>query len=673
MKLQTKILASILSTIAVICVATQILQQLRARALMQRLAADSLRHEESVQWESAKRVLQASESALIDAMAEGEMDKFKKLIGAQASVGGVLEMSMHDRRGLVAFSSAPARLKQPLPAELKDTLLASPGEQVRRTPAAFEIYHPVPVAQACMECHKEFKNLKVAGVLTYRYSTAGLVAAEKNWDRIITELERSLLLQALLTVALLLGIVGIVVTLVVRYQVARPLDRITASIGAEAGELESSAAQVSGASTSLAEGASEQAASLEETGASLEELSSMTKRNAESARSASAAAAQARESADAGGRQMAALHDAMAGIKSASDDITKILKTIDEIAFQTNILALNAAVEAARAGEAGMGFAVVAEEVRNLAQRSAQAAKETATKIEDSVTRSRHGATITAEVARSFEEIQSRVRKLDQLVGEIARASAEQQEGIGQINSAVGQMEKVTQGNAAAAEESAAAATHLNSQSATLMNTVAELSALVRGNASAPPPRTDDDPAIPPAPMAPRPSRSTAAAPVAQAFRQTLPPKAPGDLVVWDAAQMATGVESVDEQHRELICRLNRLHHACRQGRGKAELREMMGFLASYVQEHFRHEEEIMAQHNCPSKAANKAAHAKFLRDFTDLATAFEADGNSTSVLLDLGRLVGDWLGNHICTVDRKLRGCASAHGSHHPVGKLAR
>jgi len=661
MKLQTKILLSILTTIAVIVIAAQAVQQVRSRAMMQRMAASSLKDEESTQWDVAERVLQGSEAALIDAMASGEMDKFKKLIAAQSTIKGVLELSLHDRRGRVAFSSAPARLKQELPAELKAGLLATPDAQKRLTSDAFEIYHPIPVATACLECHAEYKTTKIAGVLAYRYSTAGLTEARQQWDGFVVELGRSLLTQGLVSSALMLGLVGLVVTLFVRHQVARPLDRITAAIGAEAAELESAAGQVSSSSTALADGASRQAASLEETSASLEEMASMTKRNADNANSASESAAQARLAADAGAQRMETLRDAMAGIKSASEDITKILKTIDEIAFQTNILALNAAVEAARAGEAGMGFAVVAEEVRNLAQRSAQAARETAVKIEDSVAKSRHGAEITAGVSKSFEEIQTRVRQLDQLVGEIARACAEQQQGIGQINSAVTEMDQVTQSNAAGAEESASAATMLNTQSAALKDTVAELAHLVGGHggpAGAPPAPTPLEfaPASAPAvhpdftPAPPSPERSP-------------------DLVRWEPAQMSTGVATVDEQHQELIKMLNELHHACRAGRGKAELQKSISFLASYVQKHFHHEEEIMERHQCPSAAANKAAHAKFLRDFTDLAAAFEADADRTTIVLDLGRLVGDWLRNHICSVDRKLRGCPSAHGNHHANG----
>ena len=205
----------------------------------------------------------------------------------------------------------------------------------------------------------------------------------------------------------------------------------------------------------------------------------MTKRNADNAQVAKDAAAQTSVSADSGSHQVKNLLVAMAGIKTASEDIKKILKNIDEIAFQTNILALNAAVEAARAGEAGAGFAVVADEVRNLAQRCAQAAKETAVKIEDSVVKSHEGAAISAEVAGSFEQIQTRIRQLNELVAEIATATTEQSQGITQVNQAMTQMDKVTQSNAASAEESASASQELNAQAETLKATVADLNRLV--------------------------------------------------------------------------------------------------------------------------------------------------------------------------------------------------
>jgi methyl-accepting chemotaxis protein len=208
-------------------------------------------------------------------------------------------------------------------------------------------------------------------------------------------------------------------------------------------------------------------------------MASMTKRNSENARKANELAKEARTAADKGVQDMQTMAASMEAIKVSSDDIAKIIKTIDEIAFQTNILALNAAVEAARAGEAGMGFAVVADEVRNLAQRCAQAAKETAGKIEGAIVKTGQGVEITGKVAIALNEIVTKIRQVDDLVTEVAGASSEQTNGIAQINVAVGQMDKVTQSNAATAEESAAAAEELNAQAEIMKQAVAELLQLV--------------------------------------------------------------------------------------------------------------------------------------------------------------------------------------------------
>jgi methyl-accepting chemotaxis protein len=271
---------------------------------------------------------------------------------------------------------------------------------------------------------------------------------------------------------------------------------IASTLGEGATQVTTAATQVSSSSQSLAHGANEQAASLEETSASLEEMAGMTNRNAENATKANELARQARTAADTGAADMQAMSAAMTDIKTSSDDIAKIIKTIDEIAFQTNILALNAAVEAARAGEAGMGFAVVAEEVRALAQRSAQAARETADKIEGAITKTSQGVQISGKVAQSLTEIVDKVRQVDQLVAEVTSASREQSQGVQQITTAVAQMDKVVQGNAASAEESASAAEELGAQSVALQDAIGELLRLVGSGiatapaaASVPPPR----------------------------------------------------------------------------------------------------------------------------------------------------------------------------------------
>jgi methyl-accepting chemotaxis protein len=278
-------------------------------------------------------------------------------------------------------------------------------------------------------------------------------------------------------------LLAIIVGAALSYLIARMINRVLWAVSNEvhegAAQVAQAATQVNAASQSLAQGTSEQAASLEETSASLEEITSMTSRNAESAATAKTLANLTRTAAEAGSGDMQTMTSAMDAIKTSSDAIAKIIKTIDEIAFQTNILALNAAVEAARAGEAGAGFAVVAEEVRALAQRCAQAARETTASIEDSIHKAENGVEISGKVAVALQQIVENARKVDELIAEIATASKEQSQGLNQIVTAVAQMDKVTQSLAAGSEESAASAQEMHGQAMSLEHAIGQLDALV--------------------------------------------------------------------------------------------------------------------------------------------------------------------------------------------------
>ena len=280
------------------------------------------------------------------------------------------------------------------------------------------------------------------------------------------------------SLALLVGL-GLA-TLIIR-SINSVLQAVTGALHEGATQTAAAANQVSASGQSLSEGASNQAASIEETNASMEEMSGMTRRTADNAAKMNDLAKAASTAAERGRGDMHALSAAMDAIKGSSDDIAKIIKTIDEIAFQTNILALNAAVEAARAGEAGQSFAVVADEVRNLAQRSAAAAKEISAKIEGAIGKTSQGVAISAKVATALDDIVAKARQVDGLAAEVAGASHEQTQGFEQINLAVGQMEKITQASAASAEESAAAAEELSAQAETMKEVVHELRGLVDG------------------------------------------------------------------------------------------------------------------------------------------------------------------------------------------------
>lgn len=287
--------------------------------------------------------------------------------------------------------------------------------------------------------------------------------------------------------ALLLG-GGIVIVLsiasfLITRSIVKPLNQAIDKLAEGSQHTARSSSQVSGASQELATGSSEQAASIEETSAAITELSSMTQRNASNATAAKENASGTRAAAEEGFEQMKRMSIAMEDIQASSGEIAKIIKTIDEIAFQTNILALNAAVEAARAGEAGAGFAVVAEEVRNLAQRSALASRETAEKIEQAIQKSGHGAGLSQGVAEKLSLIVNRARDVDRLVAEIAAGSQEQDHGIRQIATAITQMDTVVQNNAARAEETASAAEELQAQSVELQNIVEQLGSMIHKTA----------------------------------------------------------------------------------------------------------------------------------------------------------------------------------------------
>jgi methyl-accepting chemotaxis protein len=365
------------------------------------------------------------------------------------------------------------------------------------------------------------------GRLEYAFSGESRVAhfatyAKKGW-LVLAILPMSEIAQSVSSIreaAVLFGLGAIALVVAVVWLLTGNLIRsvrgIAVSLTSGAEQTTSAAAQVSASSQSLAEGASEQAASIEETSSSLEELSSVSKNNSEQTEKCKTWMGEARVIVANVDKLLNETAVSIQEINHSSQATGQVIKTIEEIAFQTNILALNAAVEAARAGEAGMGFAVVAEEVRNLAQRCAQAAKETGVLIESAATAARKGSQLTLSTQDAFKQNIEIATKIGVAVEEIAAAVKEQSQGISQINLAVGQMDKVTQSNAANAEESAAAAEELNAQAETMKHSVAELLELVEGKGM-----SDAEPAVAsekqqPAekPAAARSGRKTGIAPV---------------------------------------------------------------------------------------------------------------------------------------------------------------
>lgn len=294
--------------------------------------------------------------------------------------------------------------------------------------------------------------------------------------------QRALSTQIIFVAIALTGIAALIafsVLLVRRIRVS--LTGAVRELGQSAAQMAAAAAQVSSSSQSLAQGASEQAASLEETSASTAEITSLTHQNAAGSKAIGGLIIETTQVVGSANQRLEQMVASMEQIAASSGKISRIIRVIDEIAFQTNILALNAAVEAARAGEAGMGFAVVADEVRNLAHRSAEAAKETATLIEESIANSQEGNSRLSLVADAIASFTQSSAKVKSIIEELSLSSERQAHGMDEIARAVSQMEQVTQRTAANAEEGAAAGEELSAQSQSVRSVVGRLQVLVSG------------------------------------------------------------------------------------------------------------------------------------------------------------------------------------------------
>lgn len=287
------------------------------------------------------------------------------------------------------------------------------------------------------------------------------------------------------TLTVIICVLAVVLSLGFGFFVSRDIDRRLSTVFHRLQESEehvgTACERLAGASQAVAEGASDQASAIEETSSSLEELASVTKQNAENSKEADGLMNQTHQILGGAKESMTQVTECMGKISRASEETSKIVKTIDEIAFQTNLLALNAAVEAARAGEAGAGFAVVADEVRNLATRAAQAAKSTSELIEGIVVQIKNGSVLVKRTDETFKSVTESAAKVGSLVEEIASASSEQARGIEQINRAVTDMDRVAQQNAANSEESAGVSEEMNAETGELRKLVHELSTMIGG------------------------------------------------------------------------------------------------------------------------------------------------------------------------------------------------
>jgi methyl-accepting chemotaxis protein len=433
-----------------------------------------------------------------DSLQPGESIKFQHLADKQGQLDQLKEFALYGPDGTLQLSSNSSSTNRQVPADVLEEAKKTGKLVVRGTAEsdkAMRFYEPLVADGDTVRLNPVFKAGDFYGMLfvelskdkvlesisTQRERIAGAVGQGKVSYEKALSLNRTINIS--IAAAFFVALTVILIPIVAR-GVVRPIRNASSRLKDIAGHVTLAAGQVSGASQSLAKGASEQAAGLEETSSSLEEMSSMTRKNADNAQHAHTLSEEAKAGADAGRIAMDKMNSAILEIQKSSNETAKIIKVIDEIAFQTNLLALNAAVEAARAGEAGKGFAVVAEEVRRLAQRSADAAKNTTNLIEQSVNNAKNGVDIANEVSKVFGNITLSISKTNEIANEIAAASKEQAQGIDQVNTAVSHMDSTTQQNAASAEESASASTQLSSEAEAMDKVANELVILVDGKGS---------------------------------------------------------------------------------------------------------------------------------------------------------------------------------------------
>ena len=482
MKLNFKLTLALLAGLVLVLFIAQIIQHKNMFGIISELSVSNMELLKEREMENALNIFHSVDRAIAGSLERGEMEKFTKLIKAQKKVKGLLEFSLFDKNGNVTHSSDFSFIGNKLTGDLKKKLFSGNKIIIKHTVDSIDIYKPQPITGDCVRCHVSWKEGGTGGVTYFRFSNKALKTAALNSQNVMVKLQKTSLKSTLLALFIIIVLCFILMTYFVRKFVGIPLEqfigflrlfekdegdltrRIPVKTGDEIGELGGLFNAFIGKLNTvilkvqnvvgLVQGkVQSQTESVSEATSAINEIASMTGHNSENANNANKLMQTISEEFLMASEAMKLVIESIEELADKSDQTVKVIKDIDGIAFQTNLLSLNAAVEAARAGDAGVGFAVVAEEVGNLAKKSAEAAKNTSELIEETIKKTNSGKDQVKKTKTAFEKVEARLKKTSILMSDIASSSSKQFQSIEDVNNLFKKMDHASKENTVQFEE----------------------------------------------------------------------------------------------------------------------------------------------------------------------------------------------------------------------------
>ncbi|KPA18408.1 methyl-accepting chemotaxis sensory transducer protein [Candidatus Magnetomorum sp. HK-1] len=482
MSIHSKLTFTLLIGLILVLSIAQSLSYLSINSMVSNFSESSMQILEQKEEDFAMNIFHTVERAVAGSLERGEMEKFTKLLESQKKVKGLLEFSLFSREGITSYSSDESFLNKKMPPDITKQVHANSKLIIKKTQKTIEIYNPQHVTPDCIRCHISWKTGENGGTTYFRFSTESLEKSKEQAKEYLSDIKNSVFINSIITVAVIIILLVVGNFISVKIFVSNPLrsivdllklfkddegdlsrripvlsrdliGKLAELFNAFIESLNNAISNAQQIAFSVGENAKQQALAVEETSTSVKEIAVITEENVATSQQTNRLIIEVEKSISIAKGEIEELTNEMKALRESSDKTAMIIKTIDGIAFQTNLLALNAAVEAARAGEAGAGFAVVAEEVRNLALRTAESAKSTSDMIENTISKIEVNNNIANKVNHEFIQLGEKSKQAMELVDKITESSNEQHKRIQGVNNALSDMDQATIKNSSEAEE----------------------------------------------------------------------------------------------------------------------------------------------------------------------------------------------------------------------------